>query len=115
MTPEVPTADWEALFREMPVAIRQLRSHDAHCSFEAAELLETAFDVLRARDQTRAYDRIVAGMGELVTLSDRLVNLPPDTTDFLNVLADDLAEAFIARGEHEVIEELSRTASKKQA
>jgi len=107
MAHEVPVAKWELLFEHIPVAIDQLRKHDAHCSFEAAELLECALDVLRAVDVVRAYDSITQTIGELVQLGLRRETLPKDTTHFLEVLSDDLTEAFAARGEREVIAQLS--------
>lgn len=108
MADEVPTADWTTLFKEIPVAIEQLRSHDAYCAHEAAELLECAFDVLRAFDPVRAYDHITETLGELCRLAKRY-ELASDTARFFDVMEDDLAEGFAPRGEEEVIEALTTT------
>lgn len=54
MAEEMPFAD--LLFTHLLTAIDRLRSHDAHCSFEAAELLGCVLDVLRTPNATRAYN-----------------------------------------------------------
>lgn len=113
MTTEVPTADWATLFRELPVAIEQLRSHDAYCAYEAAELMECALDVLRAFDPVRAYDHITQTLGGLCRLAKRY-ELASDTACFFDVMGDDLAEGFAPRGEQEVIKALSRSPGKEQ-
>ncbi|MEE4538385.1 MAG: hypothetical protein V2J51_07845 [Erythrobacter sp.] len=107
MADEVPTADWATLFKEIPVAVEQLRSHEAHCAPEAAALIECAMDVLHAFDPVRAYDRIAHTMCELAHLSLHHRHLPADTTRFMSILSDDYIEVFSPRGEQDVIERLS--------
>jgi hypothetical protein len=83
----------------------RLRSNDAHCSYEAAELLECALDVLRAPNATRAYESITKTIAELaITLPQRHGDLLPcDTRYFLDVVGDDYCEAFGRRGQQEIV------------
>ena len=94
MTTEVPTANWDALFAEIPVAIEQLLAHDAHCSREAAYLLEGTLHALKAVNSARAWDEIVPMIGRLaIYASDaRRGGLPQATVDFLDRVENAFSE-----------------------
>lgn len=114
MKEEVPLGD--LLFTHLPTAIDRLRSHDAHCSFEVAALLECALDVLRAPNAIRAYDSITATIAELaITLPQRHGDtLPEDTRYFLGVVGDDYCAAFDRRGQQEILAALDGPATGKE-
>ena len=90
MADEVPTADWATLFKEIPVAIEQLRAHDAHCASEAALLLDAGQFALRHHDPARVWEEIVPVIGMLAIEANdyRRQELPQNTLDFLDRIED---------------------------
>lgn len=86
MADEVPTADWATLFKEIPVALEQLRSYDAHCSKEAALLLDGAQFALKNHDPARVWEELVPIIGMLAIEANdhRRHQLPQHTLDFLD-------------------------------
>lgn len=94
MTTEVPTPDWRALFRELPIAVDQLMSHDAHCSREVAHMFECALFSLQAVNPVRAWDEIVPMIGRLAIYARDAhgERLPQDTRDFLDQVENAFAE-----------------------
>jgi hypothetical protein len=88
MTTEVPTADWTTLFRELPVAIEQLRFHDAHCSREAALLLDGGLIALKKHRAAEVWAELVPVIGMLAIEANdhRREVLPEKTRTFLDAV-----------------------------
>ena len=117
--------NWPDLFDEIPPAIEQLESHDAHCSLEAATLLQGALDTLRAPNGVRAWDEIVNAIGRLAELGFRHVdklpregelvrnNLPPDTITFICTVAGAYQEWGAPRETDDVVTELCAERDKR--
>lgn len=109
MTDQIHMADWAALFREIPAAIQQLESDDAHCAPEAANLLDCALYTLKAVNPVRAWDQIVPMIGYLaVHANDKHgQSLPQDTRDFLDRIEDAFSDwNCTVRDTDEVMREL---------
>ena len=88
MTTEVPAADWPSLFRELPVAIEQLRFHDAHCSREAALMLDGGLIALKSHDAPKVWAELVPVIGMLAIEANdhRHAVLPEKTRTFLDAV-----------------------------
>jgi len=94
MTTTAPTADWPILFKELPVAIEQLRFHDAHCSREAALLLDGGLFALKTHDPARVWAEIVPIIGMLAIEANdhRTQELPQPTLAFLDKIEGAFSE-----------------------
>ncbi|MCW1984378.1 UNVERIFIED_ORG: hypothetical protein M2348_000089 [Sphingomonas sp. R1F5B] len=94
MTTDVPTADWPSLFRELPIAIEQLRFHDAHCSREAALLLDGGLFALKHLDPARVWAELVPVIGMLAIEANdhRTQALPKQTLAFLDKIEGAFSE-----------------------
>lgn len=86
MTTDVPVPYWRDLIRELPAAIKQLRFYDAHCSKEAALLLDGGLHALKTHDPARTWAEIVPIIGMLAVEANdhRRQELPQKTLDFLD-------------------------------
>jgi len=114
MTDEIHMADWATLFREIPAAIQQLESDEAHCAHEVARLLDCALYALKAVNPVRAWDQIVPMIGYLVIgylavhANDKHgESLPQDTRNFLDRVEDAFSDwNCTVRDTNEVMGEL---------
>jgi hypothetical protein len=115
MTSEVPIAKWDLLFQHIPVAIRQLRSHDANCALEAAELFEAAYELLHCWSPNRGNDILVHHIGSLAGLMDRPGNvLEPETSDFVQAVFNGYVQWEQPRETETVVRELSLSPGREQ-
>lgn len=88
MTDGVPTAKWDVLFAHLPVAIEQLRFQDAHCSREAALLLDGGLLALRKHNAAEVWAELVPVIGMLAIEANdhRREVLPEKTRTFLDAV-----------------------------
>ncbi|MCT8988869.1 hypothetical protein NYR54_00970 [Chelativorans sp. SCAU2101] len=107
MPGEVETANWRVLFEELPKAINQLESHDAHHSLEAALCLRMALDVLRCGGSLEVYDQLIFGMSKIAETGTSRRSLPRDTCWLLECFADDFAEWQCQDRDAELVARLS--------
>lgn len=86
MTNEVPTANWAALFKEIPLVLEHLRAHDAHCSKGAAFLLDGGLFALKTHDAAKEWAELVPVIGMLAIEANdhRRDELPQKTLDFID-------------------------------
>ncbi len=116
MTDEIHMADWATLFREIPAAIRQLESDEAHCAPEAARLLDCALFALKVVNPVRAWDQFVPMIGYLAVHANDTHGdgLPQDTRDFLDRIEDAFSDwNCTVRETEDVVRELYMRGSHK--
>lgn len=85
MTIDTEIAEWPpTLLDDMRFAVGRLESHDAHCSLEAAVLLNAAWDILLMPHDINHWDTIVGAISRLAELGQRHgEKLPADTVAFI--------------------------------
>lgn len=108
MITTVPVAKWATLFDEMPLAIRQLKTHREDSSRAAAQLFHAAYDVLHCGSQQRTWDILVRHIWALGSLmEDHYEVLPDDVRDFVGAIVNASGEFEMANLTTEVAERLS--------
>ena len=127
MTVSVSPPDWSVFIDDLLPAAEHLEDYDAHCSLEAATLLQAAHDTLLALNGVRAWDHIVQAIGRLAELGFRHVDklpragewvgnkLPPHTIAFICAVHHAYALWGSYRDREDVIEELCRATAGKEA